>query len=177
MYIDYFTAGERERFLFTSCEETQSKTGHQSTSGAGFIVFVAAFLSNRNDKLSDVRFQLLRENFFYNPLVSIRNSLSKATLCWVLFLVFSFSWSSINPCTELMSAYLKSMILIKQGTLQTFALIYFAWPPPKTGKADTNFLTRDQSRIRLLIGHTIFFTTEKKLFLYVCRRDDNGAQW
>ena len=31
----------------------------------------------------------------------------------------------------------------------------------KAGKTDTNFLTCEKNRIRLLIGHTIFFTSEK----------------
>jgi len=33
-----------------------------------------------------------------------------------------------------MSANLEAMTLGKQGTLQTFTLNYFAWPPPKGGK-------------------------------------------
>jgi len=71
--------------------------------------------------------------------LDVRNSLSKATFCWVFFLVFSFSWSSINRSTELMSANLEAMILGRQVTLQTFTLNYFAWPPRKAGKTDTIF--------------------------------------
>ena len=33
--------------------------------------------------------------------------------------------------------------------------------PRKAGKPDTNFLTCEKNRIRLLIGHTIFFTSNK----------------
>ena len=57
-----------------------------------------------------------------------------------------------------MSANLEAMIL---GPLQTFTLSYFAWPPRKAGKNDKNFLTCEKNRISLLIGHTIFFTSEK----------------
>ena len=78
------------------------------------------------------------------------DKLNFSTFCWVFFLVVSFSWSSINCFTEFMSANLEAMILGKQETLQTFTLNYFAWPPRKAGKTDTNSL----------IGHTIFFTSE-----------------
>ena len=60
-----------------------------------------------------------------------------------------------------MSASFEAMILVKQGTLQTFTLDYFAWSPRKAGKTDTNFLTCEKNRIRLLLGHTIIFTSEK----------------
>ena len=60
-----------------------------------------------------------------------------------------------------MSANLEAMTLVKEGTLQTFTLYYFAWPPRKAGKTDTNFLTSEKNRIRFLIGHTIFFNSEK----------------
>ena len=60
-----------------------------------------------------------------------------------------------------MSENLEAMILGKQGTLQTFTPSYFAWPPRKAGKTDTNFLTCEKNRISLLIAHTIFFTIEK----------------
>ena len=33
--------------------------------------------------------------------------------------------------------------------------------PRKAGEPDTNFLTCEKNRIRLLIGHTKFFTGEK----------------
>ena len=36
-----------------------------------------------------------------------------------------------------------------------------ARPPRKAGKNDTKFLTCEKNRISLLIGHTIFFTSEK----------------
>ena len=48
---------------------------------------------------------------------ALLKGLSKATFCLVFFLVFSFSGSSINCFTELMSANLEAMILGKQGTL------------------------------------------------------------
>ena len=96
--------------------------------------------------------------------LSVRISSSKATFCWVFFLVFWFSWSSINCSTELMSANLEDIILWKKGTLQTFTLNYFTWPLRKAGKTDTNFLTCEKNRISLLIGHTIFFTSEKKVW-------------
>ena len=67
----------------------------------------------------------------------------------------------MNCSTELMSANLESRILGKQGRLQTSTLNYFALPPQKVGKIDTNFLTCEKNRIRLLIGHTIFFSSEK----------------
>ena len=60
-----------------------------------------------------------------------------------------------------MSANIEAMILVKHGPLQTFTLSYFALPPRKAGKNDTNFLTCEKNRISLLIGHTIFFTSEK----------------
>ena len=60
-----------------------------------------------------------------------------------------------------MSANLEALTLVKEETLQTFTLYYFAWPPPQAGKTDTNFLTSEKSRIRFLICHTIFFTSEK----------------
>ena len=57
-----------------------------------------------------------------------------------------------------MSANLEAMILGKHGPLQTFTLSYFAW---QAGKNDTNFLTCEKNCISLLIGHAIFFTSEK----------------
>ena len=66
-----------------------------------------------------------------------------------------------------MSANLEAMILGKHSPLQTFTLSYFAWRDihsqllRKAGKNDTNFLTCEKNCISLLIGHTIFFTSEK----------------
>ena len=82
------------------------------------------------------------------------DELDFCTFCWVSYLVFSFSWSSANCSTELMSANLEAMILGKQRTLPT-------WPPRKAGKTDTNFLTFEKNRSWLLIGRRIFFTSEK----------------
>ena len=91
-------------------------------------------------------------SIFLVSFLGVRNSLSKAIFCWVFFLEFSFSWWSINCSTEFMSANLEAMILGKQGMLQTFTLNYFAWPPPKARKPDSNFRTLSYDT----------FTSEKK---------------
>ena len=56
--------------------------------------------------------------------------------------------------------------------VQTFTPSYFAWPPRKAGKTDTNFLTCEKNRISLLIGHTIFFTSEIQGY-NICTSNDN----
>jgi len=53
-----------------------------------------------------------------------------------------------------MSANLEAMILVKQGALLTSTQLL-----RKAGKTDT--ITSEKNRIRLLIGHTIFFASEK----------------
>ena len=93
---------------------------------------------------------------------SVRNSLSKATLCSVFFFVFSFSWSSINCSTETMSANLETMI--DSGEAAKVVNI-----PTLGSRAERRenryhfFFTSEKYRMTNHRPRTIFFTSEKNL--------------
>ena len=102
------------------------------------------------------------------------NYLHSVEFSFLYFLV----WSLLNCSAELMSANLEVMILGKQARLQAFTLNYFARPPRKAGKTDTNFLTcekvvsgfwlviRHFSLVRKIVWPMRLLLIKERLFLF-----------
>ena len=67
--------------------------------------------------------------------------------------MFSFSCPSINFSTEVISANLE--------LLEEDAMVRLVNPSVKGGKNGTFFVASENFRLRLVIGHTVFFTSEK----------------
>ena len=80
------------------------------------------------------------DRYGFSHSVQVRLFLPFSSFLYFRFLVLDKLFHWINVCKPW------SHDLGKQGTLQTFNLNYFAWPPRKAGKTDTNFLTCEKNQ-------------------------------